>query len=160
MELEGEINQDIPKVKFYDGKEGLKNILNERLNINAKDVRLFSSLGTVKNLFSHDEILLYRKERALKGVYYKGIYNYSNKLDFVTPEMAERKLIPQTKFPFYSDIAVYKDKVSICSLKDPVWGVILESQAVADTFRSIFELAYEGAEKYDVQNKDHNKTDE
>lgn len=55
------------------------------------------------------------------------------------------KFIPEGKYKFENEINVYDDKVSIISPRDQV-GVIIQNQAIADSQRALFELAYSNAE--------------
>ena len=49
-------------------------------------------------------------------------------------------LVVNPDIPFYSDIAIYDDKVSLVSLKGYMSGVLIENKEVADTFCAIFKL--------------------
>lgn len=138
-----------PVVKFYEGKEGLKTILEERLQENSKDVSLFSPMEDVEQFFSPEEAESYRRRRIEKQAYYKAVCSVNDPLKHVEFPMADLRKVSHQKTPFFADIAVYGDKVSISTLKGKVCGVVLESKAIADTFRSIFKLAYDSAIKND-----------
>ena len=56
------------------------------------------------------------------------------------------RFIPAEKFVFKTEINIYSNKVAIWSLKEEeLVGVIIESAVIADTHRSIFELAWHAA---------------
>ena len=46
------------------------------------------------------------------------------------------------EFDLYIDGAIYGDQVAILSIKKELFAVVIESKEVADTFRSLFELAW------------------
>ena len=62
--------------------------------------------------------------------------------------LREAKFVPKEKFPFSSDIAIYDNKVAISSLKGKLIGVIIESDSITKTLKSLFYLAWEAADKY------------
>ena len=60
-----------------------------------------------------------------------------------------RRKIPADKFPISCDIAVYDDKVRIVALGGRLIGIIIEDKEIAKTMKSVLNLAWESAEKYD-----------
>jgi len=67
----------------------------------------------------------------------------------------EGRVVPK-EFDLYIDGAVYGDQVAILSLKR-AFAVIIESKEVADTFRSLFELAWKMStplEQFEKSRKD------
>ena len=65
-----------------------------------------------------------------------------------TPKLTIRRFIPKDKFPLSSSIIIYDNKVGIVSLKGKLIGVIIENKEISNTLRSIFNIAWDGAEKY------------
>ena len=63
-------------------------------------------------------------------------------------ELSTRRYIPNNKFPLSSTFIIYDNKIAIVSLKGKLVGVIIENKEISNTLRSIFNLAWEGAEKY------------
>jgi hypothetical protein len=61
-------------------------------------------------------------------------------------ELRETVLVDQARFPFKNEINIFGNKVMIASYHD-LMGVIIESQEIATTQRSIFELAWLGAKQ-------------
>lgn len=128
-----------PVVRFYEGKEGLKTILEERLKDKPKEVRVFFPADELADLFTEDEIKEYRQKRLKQDTAYKGIVSMKNvNSDF--EYAGELKKVSAEKFPFESDIAVYGDKVSFSNLRGNQGGVVIENKAVADTMKAIFDL--------------------
>ena len=54
------------------------------------------------------------------------------------------RFIPENKYKFENEINIYDDKVSIISPKDQM-GVIIQNQAIADSQRALFYMAFENA---------------
>jgi len=136
-----------PQMSVYQGKNGLIKIMEDTLTTKGEllcwcDVDL--AVGTVLS----DYFPYYLKKKIERKIWLRGIFSY-NKGGLVhkkkeAEELREVYLIPKSKFPFKNEINIYDDKVAIISHQDEV-GVIIQNQNIADTQRSIFELAFEYA---------------
>ncbi len=62
--------------------------------------------------------------------------------------LKERRFLPKEKFPFAGSVTIYGNKVSLISQKRTISGVIIENKEIADTLKTIFNLAWEASEKY------------
>lgn len=136
-----------PVVKFYEGKEGLKTLIQERHEEGHKHVDIVSPLEDVVTLFTPEESEEHRKKRIEKQSTRRVIYSTNDMSKDIKFELADVKKVDHQKTPFSADIAVYGNKVSISVLKGHVSGIVIENKAVADTMRSLFELANESAKK-------------
>jgi len=127
-----------PVVRFYEGKEGLKTILEERLIDKPKEVRVFFP-GELVDLFTPEEKEDYRKKRKKHNTHYVGIVSMENPAaDF--NYSGDLLKVSSKDYPFESDIAVYDNKVSFSNVRGTVGGVVIENKAIAETIRSIFKL--------------------
>lgn len=136
-----------PVVKFYEGKEGLKTILHERLAEGHKRVDVFYPEQDVQSVFTPEEAASYREKRLQQQVVYHAVASTANPSEQPDESFGPLRLVDEKNTPFYCDFAVYGDKVSISILRGHISGVVIENKAVADTFRSIFKLAFDGADK-------------
>jgi HTH-type transcriptional regulator, sugar sensing transcriptional regulator len=135
-----------PKVKFYNGIEGLKSMYWETLE-SKETIRVYGSIDDMWVL-SKDFVHDYVKERVKRKIHIRGLVPATAQareyLKLNESEMRELFLIPFDKFPFTNEINIYNDKVAIYSFRDQV-GVITESADIAKTQKLIFELAWQGA---------------
>ncbi|TAN58274.1 hypothetical protein EPN15_01530 [Patescibacteria group bacterium] len=140
-----------PKVRFFEGKEGIKAIREDFLKSKDKKIEEVYSDDNVDSLFLEEELTEVREMRKRKQVKLRGIYvRKEGKLKEVPlRDLSELRFIPYHKFPIDSDILFYEDKVAMFSFKGKLVGAIIENKAISDTLRSIFNLAWESAEKYD-----------
>lgn len=135
-----------PKVKFYNGIEGLKSMYWESLESKGSIV----GYGSIDDMWvlSADFIADYVKERIKRKIPIRGIVPataQSREYIKLNPkEMRELCLVPKDRFPFTNEINIYNDKVAIFSFREKV-GVIIESEDIAHTQKAIFELAWQGA---------------
>lgn len=65
-------------------------------------------------------------------------------------EKRELAIVDKKEYPIPTEIDVYNNKVMIASWREKL-GVIIESQEIADTLKTIFKLAYKEASKRKVK---------
>lgn len=139
-----------PKIRYYEGIEGLRAMRSEFLQVATREVLGFTALDQLFKYFpSHEED--HSKKRIDKGIKSRVIYTYSKgPVEGATNKnlLREARYIPIDKYKFTSDISVYSDRISMTFLKEKLGGVMIESQELADMMRAIFELSWEGAERY------------
>ncbi len=138
--------EEKPKVRFFEGKEGLITMQEDFLKTKEKTIYSFFSMDDVNNVFSKEEIMAYRGRREKKGIYAKGIYTRSEGPLASTFTLMDLKYVPVNNFPMKSDVTLYGSKLAIASLKGKLIGVIIENEEIAETFKSIFFLAWKAAD--------------
>lgn len=146
-----------PRVKFYEGLEGIKAIFEDTLVTRPKEIVGFTSIDDLFNIFG-DFAVDYAHRKGEANIPARAIAldtpmarGYAKKYYVgVKPEAAPKiRFLPPNKFPLKNRIYVYSNKFAFMSLEPAeLMGVIIESAAVADTQRLIFELAWEAAERY------------
>jgi sugar-specific transcriptional regulator TrmB len=141
-----------PKIKFYEGKEGILKAYYEILDLpDGSEVVGFATLGEIYKLFTKNDVDKYVKKRAAKRIMEKLImptdeYSESHSSDN-KKEWRQTLLLPRNKFPISSEINIYQNKVAITSLGEEKVAVIIESQQMADTQRAIFNLLWTSLRK-------------
>ncbi len=133
---------DRPRVSFYEGLAGLEHVYEDSL----------SSKGDIYSTSTYEEMhetlpkyfSTYYERRAKKKVFVHTfvadtpLARVRKANDAV--EYRDTTLVPQEQFPVPTDIEIYNNKVMIASWKEKL-GVIIESQEIATTLRSVFKLA-------------------
>ena len=138
------------KVRFYDGKQGVDASEDDMYrNLTSADVMLsFSPLDDLEGLFPDTQEVQPRR-RLEKGVWTKILYTTKRgplKHANSKIEKREARFLPIEKFPFRSLITIVPGKrVQITNFSDR-FGVLLEDVKVADTFKLIWDLAWDAAE--------------
>lgn len=141
-----------PRVRFFEGIEGVKTMLKETFKIKPeeKEVVAIISLDEFLELFPQlsDE---YTPERVRRGIKSRVIYTSSHGpilKEFDAKLLRESRFLLKEKLPFASDINVYGNEVAISVVKGTrPFGVILESKEIADSVRALFNLLWESAQK-------------
>lgn len=141
-----------PKVSFYDGEVGVKAVMEDTLTARGT---LFCYSSLDKWLMSplKDYIEDYGKRRVFeKKIPLKALVNtHSLSLDYLKHHYPKRlttvKWIPAIYEIFENEINIYDNKVSIVSLSpNQMFGIILESEQIATTQKTIFDITWRGIE--------------
>ncbi len=142
-----DIAEEKPKVRYFEGKDGLISVREDYFKTKNKDVLGFSAKDAEQEVFSEEEQKNALNQRTKKGIRVKLIYTSKEKIKN-EPLLTTRRFIPKDKFPFSSSFLIYDNKVSIVSFEGKLIGVIIENKEISNTLRSIFNIAWDGAEKY------------
>lgn len=135
-----------PKIRFYEGKEGLREVYNDTLKYSGEIVG-FASEDVVKVL-GHDWAWDYMKRRKQKGLRARFVMPET---EFMKTEVASydqeqyrtSKVVNPQKYPFTIEINIYGfSKVALMSSKEET-GVIIESTEIYNTMKLIFELIWD-----------------
>jgi len=134
-----------PDMTVYEGYNGLKDIMEDTLTVNNKELLVWANAEVSVHSILKDYFPVYIKEKVANNIWVKGIVNdntlgreFANKGE---AELRELKFVESSKFPFKNEINIYDDKVAIISHKDQI-GIIIQNQDIADTQKSIFNLCY------------------
>ena len=145
--------EDRPKIRFYEGLEGIKEVYEDTL----------TTIGELRGFATYEELHKampgyfpeYYKRRAKKGVVGRAIIT-----DTLEGRVRERhnkdekrtmRLVPK-EYYFYPEIDIYNNKVMIASWREKL-GILIESDEIADAMKKIFELAWIGAEAIEAKKK-------
>lgn len=143
-----------PKITFYEGVEGIKQICETLLEVPMSTRLSFMGIDERK---IHPEIKRYFEEdfinrRVELQIKYKGIvtgYIPMGNLHKPTEEGQNRELkfVDPDKFPIQIQIDIFpRNKVVLYSYnRDEMMGVIIEHEAFYNTMKTAFNLAWAGA---------------
>jgi sugar-specific transcriptional regulator TrmB len=135
-----------PKIKFYEGKEGLMEAYDDALKYSG-EILAFGS-EDVRNNLGEDWIEWYIKKRVKKNVRVRAILPETKYLaESIVARDREHlricKLIKKEKYPFSIEVDIYGfQKVALISSKE-MMAVIIESAEINNTLKWIFELAWD-----------------
>lgn len=146
-----------PSIRYYEGVEGIKKVMDETLETDPKrETIAYSTASDIHKYLGSDWVYGYLERRAKAGIRQRAIIEDSpmgrkHKANDAK-ELRQTRLVPQNKYQFNLQYGVYGNKVMLISFRD-LFGVIIDSKAVAETQRAIFELAWTGAELAQVDRK-------
>jgi HTH-type transcriptional regulator, sugar sensing transcriptional regulator len=135
-----------PKIRYYEGIEGIKETYNDTLKYSG-EILAFASEDVVKILGS-DWVTKYVSNRVKKGIHAKAIMPASEIIskDYYLKDqehLRTSKLIDPKKYPFSMEINIYgHSKVSLMSSKEQM-GIVIESTEIYNTMKLIFDLIWD-----------------
>lgn len=139
-----------PSVKTFEGKEGIKSILNNILNsYESSSMMILQGYGSA----GHFEELLkwsfphFIEKRKKLGIKFKGIYNKSEKGE-------KKKKLPLSEIKFFEKDAespsfylIYPNCVAIIIFnKEPI-GIIINSKEIHKSYQTYFHILWNNSSK-------------
>ncbi len=143
-----------PKIRFYEGVAGLKNVYEDTLT-SSEPIRAYATVddmhNTLPNYFPE-----YYKRRVQKNIAIRAIVPETptgkERKSHDSEEKREIALVPANKYLFSPEINIYDNKVMIASWREKL-GIIIESEEIADAMKKIYELAWAEAKRLDSSSK-------
>lgn len=135
-----------PKVRFFEGKEGIALLQEDILKTRAKSIEEIIPLDEAyKNFPPSKTDHRKRMYEKMRKVHFRIIY--TSKKGAILPEtnIVEKRSIKFIKheiFPISAEIVLFGDKTLIFVTKSKPFAVVLEDQLITNTFRMIFDLLW------------------
>lgn len=141
-------NAKKPKVAYFDGLDGIKQLFEDTLASSkaGDEILAYVAEESITHLGSYNDD--YIKRRAAKGINSRGIAQDTPSIRKYTDQNEEQKrttrLVDPKLFPMKNEINIYANKIIIATYTPEPFGILIESKEIADTQRSIFEMAWKG----------------
>lgn len=140
-----------PRMRYYEGIEGSKKVLEDSLSAKEKTLRCIMPLKDIIDLFGEDYFQEYTKKRIRNGYTLKSIRPSAKeivpirkKYHWVSSYKEKREVRYAPKnFTFSMTMYLYDQKVSFISSKKESFGIIIESQELAENQRAFFEVLWQ-----------------
>ncbi len=149
------IKDEKPQVQMYEGKEGVEQVYETIFK--AKEIWWFGNLDIVakelKVTFGMFEDLVNKNKIIARDL----IGNSEWEKEYAENNQRHNYEIRISSLPIDIDFAIYEDKVSIISLNEDKFGLIIQDKRIADSIKSLYELAWRQAGKYKPRNKSNKK---
>ncbi len=143
-----------PKVKFYEGKEGLKQVYEDTLTTKNPPLLGYSCAEPMHQALPNF-LPKYLKKRVAKKIYARMIapdtVGIRELVKTDKQNLRESRLLPKEKLDLAIEINIYDNKVMLASWEEDL-GIIIESEKIAQAQKQIFELAWETAGKLNEKN--------
>jgi sugar-specific transcriptional regulator TrmB len=137
-----------PKITFYEGAGGMRELYQDTLNtLSPGDTILsFTGLSDFYKLVPKEFSEWYINERKNKKIKIKVISPISEVStewkDSGIRELREIKLVENPDFKFNADTEIYGNKIALISYKENFIGVVIESKEINLMQRMAFELMW------------------
>lgn len=146
-----------PRINYYEGFEGLKNIFEDTLNARDEVVG-YTNLAKLPDVLSEEYLRGYASRKIEAAIKTRMISPKSDDaMQYLTRiypadfdhNLVEILFVNPEQFMFAYEINIYDNKVSIVSLNpNEFFGMIIESATYADTQKALFDLAWMGATSF------------
>lgn len=137
-ELDLKTGGERPIVKMYEGKEGILAMIQEVEETNVKEAYEIADLETLYRILTKDDLKPLRDKQERAGLRIYGMYAGTGGAPFTN---ADARLLPPELWNFHGNISVFGDKALFVSLEGKMHSMIIESKAVANTLRILFQLS-------------------
>lgn len=139
-----------PIVKMFEGREGLIKATEESLgygkNTSTEKIYFIYPFDLVEDFFTEQELKKLSARRVNKNIKSQAIYTYS-KGERPASQNSVRLKIDGHKYPIKCDISIFKDVVRINTLGKSLSAMVIKSQDLADTLKSIFKALFDSYEQ-------------
>ncbi len=143
-----------PKIQYYEGTEGIRNVLEDTLNAEHEIIG-YTDFGALPSVLPENELIHYANQKLERRIRTRFLSPHSNEglrhLGHCYPQgfhtyLVEVLFVDPASAPFEYQITFYNDRAAILSLNpNELIGMIIESSVYTKTERAVFELAWKGA---------------
>lgn len=131
-----------PVVKMFEGIQGLRALQDDILKTAPKHIDEYGNVDTIAAIFTREDLQPFRKE--LERLKITGRFLYRGAVVHSPREGVSVKRLTD-KMSFNGDIIIYGSKTAFSTFHGKLISVIIESDVIADTMRSMFELAWQSS---------------
>jgi sugar-specific transcriptional regulator TrmB len=140
------------KVSYYEGKDNLQKLLWKSLDSESKIIRIAGSELDIATALGKDFISKYHQKRLRDEVELKGIRPDSKRLtgDIFQDDkkyLRDIRKRPKGKIKMKSNILIWDNKIALYSLKDNLFGNLIENESMAVMLSTWFDFIWDHSEK-------------
>ena len=136
-----------PKVRFFEGREGIE-VLHEEILKEAKEVWFFGSISDWAKRFPN--YVEYVRKQIAKGIKIRDLVRPGSEAlkyqKIYKKGWQEMRFLPETA-KFNTDNMLWNNKFVMISYGADLYAVSIESAEIAQTMRVIYEILWEKAKK-------------
>jgi predicted DNA-binding transcriptional regulator len=134
---------DKPVVKVYEGKEGLKAIIEDIKRTEFEGALELTDLEAMNVVLTQEDLADMREEVKKKKPKVRGLYAGT---PYESPNKGERFYLPKKDSGFKSSISIHGDKIKLITFEGKMVSVTIESKHLADAMEILFKYAFRGVE--------------
>ena len=135
---------DKPKIRYYEGIEGIKKVYADTL-ASGETIYAYVDYEKLMTTMDPEYMWSYANERAKRKIKFYGIAKdgeWAKEAEKRSDNEA-RQIIIVKNIEFDTEINIYGNKVALISFRRPYTGVIIEDRAIAQTHRSAWKLLWD-----------------
>lgn len=138
-----------PRIRFYEGVEGIKTVLYDTLSSRSKHLLGILSMVDLLDVPGRDEMEDYIVRRIASGIFLKVLRSREKEVGNIWPtraaDLRELRYTPPG-LVFTMTTYVYDQKVSVISSRRENFGMIIESQEFAKMQENLFMVLWQVSE--------------
>lgn len=146
-ELQLQIGGERPNVKVFEGKEGLRTLIEDMRSMKVEEMFEIADLDALYSILDLNDLEPFRSPIREKKPVTIALYSGEPKSPLIGPKH-ERFILPPDMGKFHSNITIYGNKIAMVTFEGKMYSVIIESPALAKTLRILFKLSAEHARKH------------
>lgn len=140
-----------PKVRYYQGVDGLKRVYEQIVDSDESTILGFSDYEKMFDAIDMDWLWTFPEKRLEKKMEFLSIAKDGEWARIVKRKDAEQlrqtKIVPEIEFD--TEVNIYGNNVALLSFRRPYAGVIIEDRAIATTMRSVWKLLWNLLPEYE-----------
>ncbi len=138
-----------PKIKFYSGKEGLRQVMNHIMWHRNIDTTIMWPMTEILHVLGADYLEELNRKRIQRNISIRGIYPHNSKTDFKKfpflgvggKHLREIRLAPKS-MAWDMGYWMYEDKVAFISSQKECFGFVIHSRDFANLTKTQFEVIW------------------
>lgn len=144
-DIQQKSGEEEPKIEIYEGKEGLKSLLNDIIS-EGKDFVTWGATTKVKEHLPDFVIQKYLNERKKRNIRARQLFTDS--YGVLKSPLSKNKKLPK-EFANPTTTLIYGNKVAIFLWTEMPKIILVESKELAGSYKTYFELLWEFGENID-----------
>lgn len=137
-----------PKIRFYEDREGIKEVLNDTLTSQEKLLRNLSSAQDILELLGKDFIAHYIDKRVAQGIKVKSLRPREKEASFWYLKAENKDVLRKGRFlpkgiSFNVVCLIYDNKVALMSSQRESFGFIIESKEFSDLMKILYDVLFD-----------------
>jgi HTH-type transcriptional regulator, sugar sensing transcriptional regulator len=141
-----------PKIVFYEGDHAIQNVYDDTLREKPHEILEWNTNEYFERFPKDHAYIAKRMELGIKARRMAGAGSawHTKHRQYDRSELAETLIIPKDRFWPNIEVNIYGNKVAIMNYAENN-SVIIESKAIADAMRQVYELSWVGGKTVEVK---------
>lgn len=145
---------DKPKVKYYEGVEGLKSVQSDFADsLDKKDeMYIFLPYDDFEQSVLKKKLDIVRRRRVKKGIKVKIIYTSREGRREEYESMGRREgqehfFVEYKDYPFKGGMNIYGNKIFMIDYRGKLGGIVIENKTLAGLMKNVFKMIWDRKDK-------------
>jgi sugar-specific transcriptional regulator TrmB len=145
-ELELQTGGERPIVKVFEGKDGVRAVMEELIRSDAykKNIDEITDLEAMYSVLDLKDLKPYRERSAKSRARVRALQTGTPKLPL---QSVQRIILPKEFGGFKANLTVYDKYIFLVTFEGKIYSILIESPALVRTIRILYELAFEEAKR-------------